>query len=60
MPRTVTIYNRTWGVLATFPATEEGAEDANQHLMQHPDHAVLCEQNDLIYIVDSKDKGVKA
>lgn len=52
------LMGRSFAVLATFPDTDEGTDQANAYMAQHPGAAVLAVAGDRVILADKKDRGV--
>lgn len=55
------LYGRVFEVLAVFPDTDQGVEDANNFILNHPkDVGVLATFKGEIILADCNDEGVHA
>lgn len=49
---------RSFAVLAAYPATEAGAKETNEYLIEHPKARVLKITADQIIVVSKDDAGI--
>jgi hypothetical protein len=51
------LYEREYKILATFPETSQGIDDANKYMADNEGAGLLATDNGTLYIADVKDEG---